>query len=334
MPKVSVIVPVYNVEKYLRQCLDSVINQTLKDIEIICVDDKSPDGSSHILKEYALRDNRIKIIKNEENKGTGYSRNIAISQATGDYIMLLDSDDWYEEYTCEKAYNQISQNDDDIAFFNFIKVFEFNNSYLICNYTNKMYERYGNNSINFSQIDKSLNFFGSFHWSAIYKKEFLIKNSVKYTDSISCEDIPFRIKATVNADKISVINDCLYNYRITQKQTKTRKLTCIDDTFNNIILGLNYVLESKYKDYFLPLYITGYSPRIVGELKLLRLDNSKEFQHKCFNMVKDTLNLFNKYYDLTTLKHKKNYKVKALLKANSIFQYKVYYCLYKLHLLN
>lgn len=334
MPKVSVIIPVYNVEKYLSQCLDSIVNQTLNDIEIIFVDDKSLDGSYSILKEYAEKDNRIKIIENEENRGTGYSRNIAISQSSSDYIMLLDSDDWYEKDACEKAYNQISKNDDDIVFFNFVKVFDFNNSSQICNYTNKIYEHYENNSVNLAQTDKTLNFFGAFHWAAIYKRDFLIKNNVKYTETVSCEDVPFRIKAMVSADKISVIKDCLYNYRIMQKQIKTRELMCIDETFNNIILAFNYVLESKYKDYFLPLFADCFSKRIVNEIELLRLDKSKDFQLKCFKMIKDTLNLFNKYYDSTKLKWKKKYKVQAFLKANSIFQYRIFYCLYKLHILS
>lgn len=334
MPKISVIIPVYNVEKYLEQCLDSVINQTLEDIEIVCIDDKSPDGSSLILKEYAQKDKRIKIIENEENKGTGCSRNIAISQAKGDYIMLLDADDWFEKDACEKAYNQINKNDDDIVFFNYTDTYEYNKSPKKRNYTNKMYKQYGNNSVTFSQVDKNLNFLGSYHWSAIYKKEFLIRNNVKYTDSINCEDIPFRIKAIVNADKISVMEDCLYNYRIIQKHPKTRELMYIGEAFGNIIAAFNYVLECKYKDYFLPSFLENYSCKVVGLSALIKSDKSKTFEQQCFNMIKDVLNLFNQYYNLRTLKCKRDYKVKAMLRANSIFEYKIYYCLYRLHLLH
>ena len=94
MPKVSVIIPVYNVEDYLRECLDSVINQTLKDIEIICIDDGSTDNSLEILKEYAQRDNRIFII-DRENRGVGKSRNEGIEKANGEFVCFIDPDDLY-----------------------------------------------------------------------------------------------------------------------------------------------------------------------------------------------------------------------------------------------
>lgn len=110
MPKVSVIIPIYNVEKYLRKCLDSVVNQTLKDIEIICVDDGSPDNCGAILDEYALKDNRIKVI-HQENKGLSGARKAGMEIATGDYLAHIDSDDFVEKdylhtlYTSAKEYN-------------------------------------------------------------------------------------------------------------------------------------------------------------------------------------------------------------------------------------
>ena len=93
MPKVSVIIPVYNVEKYLRECLDSVVNQTIKDIEIICVNDGSTDGSLDILNEYCSNDDRFVII-NQENQGLSVARNNGLNSASGDYIAFIDSDDY------------------------------------------------------------------------------------------------------------------------------------------------------------------------------------------------------------------------------------------------
>ena len=101
-PKVSVIIPVYNVEKYLRQCLDSVVNQTLKDIEIICIDDGSTDNSLNILKEYAQKDNRIKIIS-KKNGGLSSARNAGLKFATGEFVGFVDSDDYIERETYENA---------------------------------------------------------------------------------------------------------------------------------------------------------------------------------------------------------------------------------------
>ena len=92
---VSIIVPVYNVEKYLRKCLDSIVNQTYKNIEVICVDDGSPDNSIDILREYRAKDDRVTIIR-QKNKGLSGARNTGIKNATGKYIMFIDSDDWVE----------------------------------------------------------------------------------------------------------------------------------------------------------------------------------------------------------------------------------------------
>jgi glycosyltransferase involved in cell wall biosynthesis len=104
--KVSVIVPVYNVEPYLRRCLDSLINQTLKDIEIICINDCSPDNSLAILKEYAAKDNRVKIINFRKNKGVGIARNTGIKAAKGKYMGFVDSDDYVDLDYYEKLYKK------------------------------------------------------------------------------------------------------------------------------------------------------------------------------------------------------------------------------------
>ena len=110
MNLVSVIIPVYNVEKYLPQCLDSVIGQTYKNLEIICINDGSPDNSSAILEHYAEKDRRIRII-NQENKGLSGARNTGIGAATGDYIVFLDSDDWMDTETVETAIKYVRNAD-------------------------------------------------------------------------------------------------------------------------------------------------------------------------------------------------------------------------------
>lgn len=97
-PKVSIIVPIYNVEPYLRQCLDSLVNQTYKNIEIICVDDGSTDASSEILTEYALKSSKVRVIR-QENSGLSAARNVGFSFATGKYVMYVDSDDWIDVCT-------------------------------------------------------------------------------------------------------------------------------------------------------------------------------------------------------------------------------------------
>jgi glycosyltransferase involved in cell wall biosynthesis len=119
MAKISILIPVYNVEKYLKRCLDSVINQTMQDIEIICVNDGSTDHSLSILEEYASKDSRIKIIS-QENKGLLATRKVCIHYATSEYCMILDSDDWLELNTCEMTYHYIQEYDVEILQFQYI----------------------------------------------------------------------------------------------------------------------------------------------------------------------------------------------------------------------
>ena len=110
MPIISVIIPVYNSEKYLRKCLDSVINQTLKDLEIICVNDGSTDQSLEILNEYINVDNRITVI-NQDNLGAGAARNKGLEVAKGEYIHFLDADDWLEPNAYELVYHHVKKSD-------------------------------------------------------------------------------------------------------------------------------------------------------------------------------------------------------------------------------
>ena len=117
-PKVSVVVPCYNVEKYLPQCMDSIINQTLKDIEIICVNDGSTDSTLRILQKYAEKDKRIKII-DKANSGYGASMNKGFSEANGEYLGIVESDDWVEPDMFENLYNLAKSNDVDVVKSNF-----------------------------------------------------------------------------------------------------------------------------------------------------------------------------------------------------------------------
>ena len=114
MAEISVIVPIYNVEKYLEKCLDTIINQTFKDIEIICVNDGSVDCSRNILEEYKNKDSRIKIV-DKENGGLSSARNAGLKIATGKFISFIDSDDWVSSTFLEKLYKNITSYDTDIS---------------------------------------------------------------------------------------------------------------------------------------------------------------------------------------------------------------------------
>ena len=120
--KVSVIIPVYNVEQYLRQCLDSVINQTFKDIEIIIVNDCSPDNSLQIIKQYQQKDSRIVLVDLPENTGVGNARNEGIKLAKGKYITFIDPDDWAAKNFIDVLYNSIEKYNTDFVSVSYVKM--------------------------------------------------------------------------------------------------------------------------------------------------------------------------------------------------------------------
>lgn len=122
MPIISIIIPVYNVEKYLRRCLDSVLNQTFSDWQAICVNDGSPDGSDKILAEYAARDKRF-VIVNKENGGLSDARNVGMTHATGEYIMYLDSDDFIHPQTMEIAHYMATRDGSDIVSWTYDRIY-------------------------------------------------------------------------------------------------------------------------------------------------------------------------------------------------------------------
>ena len=160
MPKISIIVPVYNSEKYLKDCLDSCISQTLSDIEIICVDDCSTDNSLEILEEYKTKDSRVKVFYHETNKKQGTARNTGIKNAVGEYIWFIDSDDFIDKNACQLLYDTIKKHDVDLLSFCGISFSDADNVYQLFNGTffqglqfNKVfYPKRGWRSINFYNI--------------------------------------------------------------------------------------------------------------------------------------------------------------------------------------
>ncbi len=122
-PLLSIVIPIYNVEKYLSACLESVVAQTYKNLEIICIDDGSTDSSGKILDGFAKKDSRIKAIRQEKNRGLSAARNRGISEATGEYITFVDSDDWIDPETCEKTVRKICEEKADVLIFPYVREF-------------------------------------------------------------------------------------------------------------------------------------------------------------------------------------------------------------------
>ena len=214
-PKISVIIPVYNVEEYLCQCLESVIKQTLREIEIICIDDGSTDNSLKILQEYAQKDRRITVLK-QENLHAGVARNAGLAVAKGEYIHFLDSDDWIDEETYAKLYDLITTTQADFVKFKSYtydnKEQEVVNSY----FTNMgaVAEKYFDNFYNLQDDYKLLLNVSDAPWSGIYNHQFLKKNRILFDNLLCANDVSFFYRCLVAARKIYLSKQRFVYYRI------------------------------------------------------------------------------------------------------------------------
>ena len=204
MTRISVLVPVYNTSQYLRECLDSIIQQTFTDIEIICVDDCSTDNSQEILQEYAKKDNRIKIYKNDVNVGSSITRNILFSKATSPFIMWCDSDDYYMPNMCSTMYFHI--NDQNVDMVDCGIYYEKGGGIIPEQPHGKLMLQ--NTNKNYYSIIHSRSM-----CNKIYKKEIIDNYNIQCPNTRTTEDVPFNIMYIMVAQSIYHCGDVLYFYR-------------------------------------------------------------------------------------------------------------------------
>ena len=233
MCKVSILVPIYNVEKYLHQCLESVVNQTLKDIEIICINDGSTDNSLSIIKKFAEKDSRIKII-DKKNTGYGHSMNCGLKIAQGEYIGIVESDDFADLDMFETLYNTAKENKAEIVKSNYWR--QVGNYKVFVN----LFPQELCNKIIIPREDNYILFYKQIAiWSAIYKRDFLLKNSIYFneTPGASYQDVAFYFKTMICADKVYLIKDAFLHYRIDNPNSSVKskqKVYCIYDEMEEI----------------------------------------------------------------------------------------------------
>ncbi len=209
MIKVSVLIPVYNVEKYLKQCLDSVVNQTLKDIEIICVNDGSKDKSREIIEEYAQKDSRIVVI-DKENSGYGDSMNRGIAAARGEYISIIESDDFADSDMLYDLYNLAKKYNSDVVKSDWYSYWTDTDLSIKRDVFSKLNGLYSgiNNCPQCLLIQPSI-------WSAIYKKSFLEDNQIQFltTPGAAYQDTSFNFKVLTLAQNIYFTKNSYIHYR-------------------------------------------------------------------------------------------------------------------------
>ena len=215
--KVSVIIPVYNSSRYLPKCIESMLNQTLKEIEIICVDDGATDASFDILNNYKNIDNRIKIIK-QENKYAGEARNNGIKIAKGEYLFFLDSDDFSSDTLLEKVYFKGKDTNADVVFFGAKQYHEETNTYTDAHWyfdrkslpQKEVFNKY-------DVPDKIFNITSMAPWTKIFRREFVQKEKLQFQALKNSNDIYFVMLAECFADRITFVDEDLTYYRVGRK---------------------------------------------------------------------------------------------------------------------
>lgn len=268
---ISIIVTAYNIEKYIGICLESLINQTYKDFEIICIDDGSTDNTLNIIKEKAAKDNRIKYIT-QKNSGVSFSRNKGLELSNGEYILFLDGDDFVDVTLCEKTIKIAQDCNSDIVVYN---VASFDNKTKLIERFNffetKLWKNHKGPYSSHTYKDNKEFYNGNFSAAnKLYKKKFILNNNLKFEENLRFEDVLFHLKSFILAKKINLIAEHLYFYR------KNRDNSMLTTLVNKTEVTMDIFTITKLAEEFLK------QQKLYDSLK--------------FDLYKLKIMLYNKYF--------------------------------------
>lgn len=280
MVAISIVIPVYNIEKYLKECLDSLVNQTFKDFEVICVNDGSKDRSLDILNEYAKKDSRF-IVVTQENGGSGSARNNGLSRARGKYVQFLDGDDYFESELLEKLYNLAEKHEAHIAVCSSRKVDDEGNI---------TETRNPNSPLNLAKVllNKVFNYqdfpedifslIGTIPWNKLYLRQMLLDNNLKFPALTGPDDLCFVHMANVCAEKIVVIDDELINYRYNRPgSVQTYRANHTLDIVRAFLFIKDFLKEKGLYDFLEKAYFKALVFSVRWEISLCNDEQYKKF---------------------------------------------------------
>ena len=287
MADISIIVPIYNAEKYLNKCIDSLVNQTKKELEFILVNDGSTDSSEDIIKSY--KDKRIKYFKNK-NQGIGKTRNFGIDKATGKYLMFLDSDDYLDINACEKLYNKAIKEKSDLVVFDFYRVEDTLKEVTINNFKSSSLKENPNLllDINLGPCNK------------LIKRELIDKNNTRFNEELKYEDTPFVTEIIKNANKISKLNEYLHYYVIHSNSETTVRDERVFDIIKIIDIIRNQYKDEKYmEDIVNKLTVRTFTNYTIQQRVQKDIKVGMKFIDEAFSYMKKNIPNYknNKYYE-------------------------------------
>jgi glycosyltransferase involved in cell wall biosynthesis len=284
-PKVSIIIPVYNTEQYLYKCLNSAIGQTLKEIEIIVINDASTDSSLEMIQEFQKIDKRIQLINFTKNKGNGIGRNTALKQAKGKYVLFLDSDDWLEKRAAEICYKKTTKGKHDVLQLSYNRIIAVNRFFTdkieikpCLAVVHKLY-----NPFFFKYWLMGTLGFGTTPWNYFYKKTFLIDNDIYFSEGVYFEDLCFVAKVVYHIRRLGSLDFPVYNYRVLREGAITSKLNKkkIVDLYKVHVHLKEFMLEKdifkKYeKEYLIRFLLQCVEYSFLGYFRMKKEDCDRE----------------------------------------------------------
>lgn len=324
--KISVIIPVYNAAKYLRKALDSVIAQTLKEIEIICVDDGSTDDSLSILYEYQKMDSRIQVFKHEEKtEGAAAARNMGLDKATGEYLSILDADDFFESNMLEDALLAATEENADIVLYDGW-VFDDRNQTDV-NVGFILQHKYLPRQKTFSPIENADNLFvmaiGA-AWGGLYRRSFINKNEIRFQSVHHADDLWFVFLAFACAERITVINKKYVHYRENTGTSQSDKISLHPESMYLSMELLKKELERRNKFHD---FRYGFASEVIL-YSMFYLNEMKDWSafESLYNALKDCYYQKLGVYDLPRERCTNTYwlKVRDFIKESSTGEYAYY----------
>ena len=245
-PEISVIIPVYNQELYLEQCLDTVLGQSLRNLEILCIDDGSTDRSAKILEKYVNRDERLHVF-HQNNMGAGAARNLGLRHARGSYLSFLDSDDFFEPDMLGKAYEQAEKDAADFVVFECDQYLMDEKKFVPCNWALREIDIPPYSPFTYRQLtDNIFKSFMGWAWDKLYRKSFVTEHNLWFQEQRTSNDLLFVFSALVAARRISVVREVLAHQRSGNRNslsnTRGKSWFCF---YNALIEFRKYLKEQK-----------------------------------------------------------------------------------------